>query len=59
MRNDQFRIRNSYGKCIFLLKDSKMSYFSATFQTQGNILKETYTQVGLRGWILSNFVFKV
>ena len=29
----------------------EMNHFSATFQTQGNILNETYTQVGSPNWI--------
>ena len=42
--------------CVVLLEKRQnllqMTYFSATFQTQGNILNEKYTHVGSQGWIL-------
>ena len=36
-----------------------MNYFSATFQTQGNILIEKYTQVGSRIEFSCKFVLKI
>ena len=58
-RNDQYRKRNSQGKCMFIVvlleKDKiyfEINYFSATFQRQGNILNEKYTHVGSHQRIL-------